>query len=444
MLKLLKKIIPAIILFVLLSSFVTPLIAQETEEVLVPPPPPVDSGATSREELERKIQIQNQELEKLNRELEETQNKLKTTKDERLTLQKQLNTIKNDIYELNLNIKADKISIEKLGLEVESLNYDIRDTELSMEDKREAVVEVLRRMQRNSRANFIAILLRGDTLADSIFQIQSLADTSSQLSLDIAALENLREEKVSKVETISNKKNEIGLRKKNLENRKIIVEDQENDKEVLISQTKNKESVYSQQLKELEKRQEEIAAEIEKIEKELREQIDPNLLPIPRPGVLAWPVEQVRITQKYGVTEFARRNYRGQHHNGLDLGGPIGTPILAAEEGVVINVGDQDKYRGCRGGAYGKFMVIKHKNGLTTLYAHLSRYIVSIDQEVKAGEIIGYMGKSGWATGPHLHFTVFASNTLTPASPGFPEGTKASRVCGPMPVGGDLDPEQYL
>ncbi|MEK9173363.1 MAG: M23 family metallopeptidase, partial [Patescibacteria group bacterium] len=124
--------------------------------------------------------------------------------------------------------------------------------------------------------------------------------------------------------------------------------------------------------------------------------------------------------------------------------GPIGTPILAAGDGIVINVTDQDQYRGCRGGAYGKLIVIKHKNGLTTLYAHLSRFIVSIGQEVKEGEVIGYMGKSGWATGPHLHFTVFANNTLTPARAGFPEGTKASRVCGPMPVGGDLDPEQYL
>lgn len=397
-----------------------------------------------RNELKERIEAQSHELERINKELEETRSKLDTTRSEKRTLQRDLKLIDDDISHLNLNIKADKITIQKLSLEVDSLNYDIEDIELMMADKKEAVAGVLKKIQRNSHRNLITILLKSGSLAEGVLEAQALADTGFQLSIEVANLENLREDKIEKVSEISDKKKEINRNQKNLENRKDIVDDQKNEKEVILIQTKNKESVYSEQLTELEKRQEEIAAEIEKIEKELREQIDPNLLPISRPGVLLWPVEKVIITQGYGLTEFAKRNYRGKHHNGLDLGGPIGTPILAAEDGRVINVGDQDQYRLCRGGAYGKFIVVKHQNGLSTLYAHLSRSIVSISQEVKKGEIIGYMGKSGWATGPHLHFTVFANNTLTPARDSFPEGTKASRVCGPMPVGGDLDPEQYL
>jgi murein DD-endopeptidase MepM/ murein hydrolase activator NlpD len=87
---------------------------------------------------------------------------------------------------------------------------------------------------------------------------------------------------------------------------------------------------------------------------------------------------------------------------------------------------------------------VKHNNGLTTLYGHLSKYIVSIGQRVERGEVIGYVGSTGYATGPHLHFTVFASQTLVPARPGYPEGTKPSKSCGPMPVGGDLDPTKYF
>jgi murein DD-endopeptidase MepM/ murein hydrolase activator NlpD len=83
-------------------------------------------------------------------------------------------------------------------------------------------------------------------------------------------------------------------------------------------------------------------------------------------------------------------------------------------------------------------------NGLTTLSAHLSRYVVENGESVTRGQLIGYVGKTGYATGPHLHFTIFASNTIPPASAGFPEGTQASRVCGPMPVGGDVNPMQYL
>ena len=111
-------------------------------------------------------------------------------------------------------------------------------------------------------------------------------------------------------------------------------------------------------------------------------------------------------------------------------------------KGEVINIGNQDLY--CRGAAYGKFVVIKHSNNLTTLYGHMSGFAVSLGSKVERGQTIGYIGRTGWATGPHLHFTVFSSQTLSPARPGFPEGAIASRVCGPMPVGGDLDPTKYL
>jgi len=209
-----------------------------------------------------------------------------------------------------------------------------------------------------------------------------------------------------------------------------------------LSQTKNQEIIYEKQLEELTKLQDEISLEIEKIETEMRKNIDPNLLPLPRPGVLLWPVPEGRLTQGYGATAFAAKNYKSKYHNGLDVGRFLGAEVVAAEKGTVINIGDQDKF--CRKAAYGKFIVIKHENGLTTLYGHLSRQIVSIGDKVERGQTIGYMGKTGWATGPHLHFTVFSSQTLTPARAGFPEGTQASRVCGPMPVGGDINPTLYV
>ena len=220
------------------------------------------------------------------------------------------------------------------------------------------------------------------------------------------------------------------------------MQDQKKVKQAILAETKNQEKVYERQIDELKKLQDEISTEIETIENELRKTIDPNLLPIPRAGVLLWPVPEGRLTQAYGRTTFAIKNYKSQYHNGIDIGRFLGAEIVAAEDGVVINSGNQDNY--CRGGAYGKFAVIKHDNGLTTLYGHMSRYLVTVGERVKRGEVIGYMGRTGWATGAHLHFTVFASQTLSPARAGFPEGTQASRSCGPMPVGGDIDPMKYI
>lgn len=87
--------------------------------------------------------------------------------------------------------------------------------------------------------------------------------------------------------------------------------------------------------------------------------------------------------------------------NGVDIGMPIGTPIHAAADGVVI----VSRVGGWNGG-YGNYVVISHGNKTQTLYGHMSRDVVTVGESVEKGEIIGYVGESGNATGPHLHFEV--------------------------------------
>jgi len=88
-------------------------------------------------------------------------------------------------------------------------------------------------------------------------------------------------------------------------------------------------------------------------------------------------------------------------YNGVDLGAPVGTPIMAAADGDVIIV----KNGGWNGG-YGNYVVIRHDNGTQTLYAHNSSNIVYPGQYVVQGQVIGYVGSTGRSTGPHVHFEV--------------------------------------
>jgi len=93
---------------------------------------------------------------------------------------------------------------------------------------------------------------------------------------------------------------------------------------------------------------------------------------------------------------------QGLHgYNGVDLAAPAGTPIMASADGDVIIVRDF----GWNGG-YGNYIVVRHNNGTQTLYAHNSRNIVSVGQEVFKGQIIGYVGSTGRSTGAHLHFEI--------------------------------------
>ncbi len=357
-------------------------------------------------------------------------------------LSKEIKTMDNTIGQLGLLVKSNNLAIEKIELEIESLTEDIGSIEKNISNKKETIGKLFSELQQKDKENFLIIFLRNKSLAESVAEARTISTLNSNLYENLEELKNLQVDLTQKIKEGEGKKKEKAVEKINFQNRQIILADQKKEKQSVLSQTKNQELIYEKQLDELTKLQDEISLEIEKIEAELRKNIDPNLLPLPRPGVLLWPVPEGRLTQGYGATPFAARNYKSKYHNGLDIGRFLGAEVVAAEKGKVINVGDQDKF--CRRAAYGKFIVIKHENGLTTLYGHLSRQIVSLGDTVERGQIIGYMGKTGWATGAHLHFTVFSSQTLTPARLGFPEGTQPSRVCGPMPVGGDIDPTLYV
>ncbi len=88
----------------------------------------------------------------------------------------------------------------------------------------------------------------------------------------------------------------------------------------------------------------------------------------------------------------------GTYHQGLDIGAPTGTPIVAAAPGQVVLAS--------AGYGYGNYVVIRHDNGYETLYAHFSQIYVGQGQWVAQGETIGTVGSTGWSTGPHLHFEV--------------------------------------
>jgi len=111
-------------------------------------------------------------------------------------------------------------------------------------------------------------------------------------------------------------------------------------------------------------------------------------------GGMRWPLSGFRIT-----TYFGGRGAFQRYHTGIDLAAPYGTPIVAAKSGQV-------QVAGWSSFGYGFHVILDHGGGVETLYAHMSRIAVRPGQWVEAGQVIGYVGSTGWSTGPHLHFEV--------------------------------------
>lgn len=107
---------------------------------------------------------------------------------------------------------------------------------------------------------------------------------------------------------------------------------------------------------------------------------------------LSWPVTNVRVNR--GFKQNKKRKHR---HLGIDFGGTRGTPILSAHDGRIIYAGTA--FRG-----YGKLVILENPKGFATFYAHLNEILVKEGQYVSEGKMIGKMGRTGRATGVHLHF----------------------------------------
>lgn len=103
------------------------------------------------------------------------------------------------------------------------------------------------------------------------------------------------------------------------------------------------------------------------------------------------------ITTRFGVPG---SDWIGGYHMGLDIGAPTGAPIVAAAAGVVEEANGDNSH------GYGNHVLISHGNGYETLYAHMSRIVAQAGEKVAQGQLIGYVGQSGFANGPHLHFEV--------------------------------------
>ena len=135
-----------------------------------------------------------------------------------------------------------------------------------------------------------------------------------------------------------------------------------------------------------------------------------------------WPEPKALISQGFGPSHLALEPpYAGypHFHTGIDLVEPFGSPVVAADDGVVALVGSSSQ-------GYGRYVVIAHSGGLDTLYGHLSTALVKVGQLVVQGQTIGLEGSTGNSTGPHLHFELRIKQQPIDPTPYLPPGAPSA------------------
>jgi murein DD-endopeptidase MepM/ murein hydrolase activator NlpD len=391
------------------------------------------------QDLQNQIDAKKQLLDQLSAEEARYNEELLKTQAAKKTLNNEVTLIKSELNNINFKIKVTQTQIDKLILEIEQLKLESQSTQEDMGFQKEVLAQNLRNLYEQDRenANTLVVFLKNAKLSDAMLEVENTVNFGKSIEDNVNQLQVLKDQLNTQKTDSENKKKELEAAKNTLANRKTIATSIQNEKSDLLAKTKNQEKNYQNLLSDVAKRQDEAAAEIDRLEESLKAQIDPNLLPSNGSGILLWPVNG-KITQGFGVSSFSRYLYskgvyKTPSHNGIDIQASIGTSVVAADDGKVVAVGNQDKY--CYRAAYGKFIVISHNNYLTTLYAHLSLQTVQVGDIVKRGELIGYVGSTGFSTGSHLHFTVYFGPTFRMDS---------SKFCGPLPIGAPVNPLNYL
>ncbi|MDP3962422.1 MAG: peptidoglycan DD-metalloendopeptidase family protein [bacterium] len=368
------------------------------------------AAAQSVSELKVKIDERNNNIKLLEEEIKKYQAEIEG-------LGKQASSLKNTISSLDLSRKKLEADLSVTQNKIQATNLEITELSLQIGDKNQRIVDgkrvisqALYAISQISSDSLVTTLLSSKTLAEAWNNADELNTLQSGVRDRIHDLKSVKlslEDNKKKTEA---KKSQLVSLQKDLSNQKKILAETVKEKNSLLSQTKNTEANYKKVLASRQAQKEAFERELLEYESALRIAIDPSKIPSTGSGVLSWPLSKIRITQHFGNTSFATANpqiYNGKGHTGIDFAASIGTPVKASLGGIVAGVANTDLYSGCL--SYGKWIMIRHANGLSTLYAHLSLQTVSVGDAVSSGQVIGYSGNTGYSTGPHLHFGVYAT-----------------------------------
>ena len=386
------------------------------------------ANGQSIDELEQQIKAKQDLIQELEKKVSALKESIKYQQSTQSTLKKQISNIEAEIQQLTLEIRLTQTKINETGLQIEKLGNSITQLEGDISSHREYLASAIRAFNEYDRETPFEIILKNENFSDFFDQMEYMENLQKNIQEKLIIIKSLKEQTGSEKQKQENFMDSLESLNQDLKGKTLVLNFQKGDKQDLLTATKNQEKIYQAQLKELRKQQEGIQKEIYSLEDKLRIAIDPNSIPAGKKGLLSWPIKNT-ITQNYGptsVTGFINNVYN--FHNGIDVRASIGAQVKAAYDGVVSGVGNNEKY------AYGKWITINHQNGLTTLYGHLSLQKVSVGQKISRGEVIGYSGNTGYSTGPHLHFSVYATNTFK----------IESRWFGALPIGGSLNPLNYL
>jgi murein DD-endopeptidase MepM/ murein hydrolase activator NlpD len=345
-----------------------------------------------------------EELDKVKKQKEQTEKEIEEAKKAEASYMKQVNQVEGNLIkalaeldDLSTKLADKKREVDKITIELVIKGKELADLEKELTEKISLLNDRVAEIYKKKNYNLIELLFETDSFI-KLFSKFKLMNLLAKQDLEIMKdIKFKRDSTINIKENIAELKSKEKSEKEKLE--KLVSDAEQKKKEVegiytekksLLSQTRANKNALIAMEKQLEAKEAEITKELEA----LRYGNAPGKLTFPTKGILTSGFGN-RISPISGTMRF---------HGGIDIGSDSGTPVIAAASGEVVQAGYM--------GGYGYAVIIYHGGGFSTVYGHLSKFAVSTGQKVQRNQIIGYVGSTGFATGPHLHFEVRINGVL--------------------------------
>ena len=370
---------------------------------------PIIALGQTAAELEQQISDHNREIVQLNEEIAKYEAELASASSKKQTLQNTIDQLNISRKKITASINATKKRIATTELEIKQLSQGIAVKEHSIKNNKDGLAEMLRRLNAIETEPLLVRLLSKDGVDAIWADIDAMAQLQVAVRDDIAKLAQQRKSLTQTKTTAEGKRADLVKQQKTLAAEQGSLDATRKTQSELLAQTKSQESNFQAILRQKQAEKVAFEAALFELASKLDYTLDPTRIPPAGKGILRWPLDNVYITQQFGKTSSAKRLYTSGTHDGIDFRASLATPVRASLSGTVMDV-NHGAVQNCQ---YGKWVLIRHGNGLATLYAHLSDISVSKGASVTTGQVIGYSGSTGYATGPHLHFTVYLSEAVS-------------------------------
>ena len=318
-------------------------------------------------------------------ELNESRAKEKSLGDQVNSLEQQISSKQSDIDEL-------EASISEAQAKLDTLEEDLAAAEEKVNTQNENLNARLRNMYKNGSVGFIDVLMDSESFSEFL---NNLSLVEKVYTSDQDVLEELQKA----YDEIDAKKKEIETLQAELSESKATMEEQKSSLEADKASVEKKKSEIAADSAETQRELDKLEADAQALTSSIRNSGSSSSSSKYNGGIMAWPVPSCHtVSSGYGGRIHPTTG-KYKFHGGLDIPGSYGSAIVAANSGKVI-------WAGNRGDSYGNYVIIDHGGGVSTLYGHSSKVLVSTGQRVSRGQRIANVGSTGRSTGPHCHFEV--------------------------------------